>query len=271
LELSPKELLNVTANVPGKRGFFDLLRLLKRRYVGFGGGINDYEYHGDRPDLTGLTGDFEKLFWNKKGAALYKWHHYFSIYEKHFAAYRNTPVKFLEIGVAKGGSLEVWRDYFGPEAVIYGIDILPECARFNGAAGQVRIGSQADSAFLKQVIEEMGGVDLVLDDGSHDSHHIRKTFRTLFPAMSVGGVYMIEDLHAAYWSSFSGGYRKASSFLEDVKDMIDDMHHWYHYHGVKIPEAADLVAGMHIYDSIVAFDRGKIDRPQFSWSGDKED
>jgi hypothetical protein len=245
----------------------DSLRKIKRKYVGFGGSITDFEHFGGRRAGQPSTGDFEELFWRKQGSAVYKWHHYFPIYERHFAPFRGKPIKFLEIGVAKGGSLEIWRDYFGPESTIFGIDILPECIKFNGVAGQVRIGSQDDENFLNEVVAEMGGIDLVLDDGSHDSHHIRKTFKTLIPKLSNGGVYMIEDLHAAYWSSFSGGYKKSSSFIEDVKIMIDDLHHWYHPHGVKIEEAKDIITSMSIYDSIVVFEKNPVNRPVFSWSG----
>jgi len=50
----------------------------------------------------------------------------------------------LEIGVSFGGSLEMWREYFGPEATIFGIDIDPECANRFARPNQVRIGSQDD-------------------------------------------------------------------------------------------------------------------------------
>jgi hypothetical protein len=66
-----------------------------------------------------------KLFFAHQGRIIHKWIHYLDIYEHHFAAYRTTPVKFLEIGVFKGGSLELWRNYFGMNATIFGIDIDP--------------------------------------------------------------------------------------------------------------------------------------------------
>lgn len=249
--------------------FMDRLRYLKRRYIGYGGAISDFEHKGGRPENESRDGVFEELFWSQSERPLTKWHHYFSIYDRHFAPFRGRPIKFLEIGVAKGGSLDIWRKFFGEDATIFGIDIDPACAEFDGISGQVRIGSQADEKFLAEVIDEMGGVDLILDDGSHNSHHIRKSFNTLFPMMSEGGVYMIEDLHAAYWSNFDGGYRRKSSFLEDVKVMIDDMHHWYHFHGVKLPQVDRMVAGMHLYDSIAVFDRGTMERPVHSWSSAK--
>lgn len=60
------------------------------------------------------------------------------------------------IGVGKGGSLRMWRRYFGDEAVIFGIDVEPDRAQLGGGDGEVRIGSQADPSFLRSVVGEMG-------------------------------------------------------------------------------------------------------------------
>ena len=49
--------------------------------------------------------------------------HYFDVYEKHFSRFRGTDVVVAEVGIYSGGSLKMWRHYFGPRAVIYGIDI----------------------------------------------------------------------------------------------------------------------------------------------------
>ena len=61
-----------------------------------------------------------------------------------YPEYRNRPVRLLEIGVFKGGSMHLWRKYFGLEAILFGIDIDPKCAQFDGRDAQVRIGSQDD-------------------------------------------------------------------------------------------------------------------------------
>jgi len=145
----------------------------------------------------GPVGDLAPLFAQHRGEGVDKWHHYLPLYERYLGPWRGRPLRFLEIGVFKGGSLEMWRKYFGPEAVIYGIDIDPTCARFDGRDGQVRIGSQDDRAFLGRVIDEMGGVDVVLDDGSHVMAHLRATLAALFPRLSQGGTYIVEDLHTA--------------------------------------------------------------------------
>lgn len=220
------------------------------------------------PDVE--AGSLADIFWNNKGPVVHKWLHYLPVYERHFAPFVGQPIKFLEIGVSHGGSLQMWRKYFGDEVVLFGIDIDPDCAEFDGQAGQVRIGSQADPEFLESVIQEMGGVDIVLDDGSHDSRHIRASLHALYPKLNEGGLYMIEDLHCSYWPKWSGGYRRSVAFWEDVKKMIDDMHHWYHKRGQKIDPTRGNLAAMHIYDSIVVLEKRKVERPTQIRIGDEK-
>ena len=78
---------------------------------------------------------------------------------------RGQPVTMLEIGVFDGGSLDMWRRYLGFAATIVGVDINPRCADLVDEPNIVCIGSQADRAFLEQVIARHGAPDLVLDDG----------------------------------------------------------------------------------------------------------
>jgi len=212
-----------------------------------------------------FQGDLARIYAENKGYLVHKWHHYIPLYERYFGPFRGKPVRFLEIGVSKGGSLQMWRQYFGPEAVIFGVDINPECAQLNGLAGQVRIGSQDDPAFLASVVEEMGGVDLILDDGSHQMAHIPVTLQALFPLLNQGGLYMIEDLHTAYWETFGGSYRSPQNFFSTVvQDLIDDMHHWYHKDGQKRPEVSDFCPAVHVHDSIVVLEKQRVLKPSRS-------
>lgn len=232
--------------------------------------FDGFARHGYSVDDAGGMTPIEKIFWGNKGRIVHKWHHYLPLYDRYFATFRNRPIRFLEIGVCKGGSLDMWRNYFGPEAIIFGVDIDPNCAEFDGKSAAVRIGSQADAGFLNRVVDEMGGVDIVLDDGSHQNAHIRKSFDALFPRLSEGGIYVIEDLHTAYWWTHGGGYRYSGNFLETIKTIIDDMHHWYHSRGQKIPAARDAVKGIHIHDSLVVLEKGAVSKPFHSKVGNSE-
>lgn len=212
--------------------------------------------------------DIGRLFVEHKGTMVHKWVHYLPAYAEQFERFRGRPIRFLEIGVSHGGSLQMWRSYFGDQATIFGIDVNPECAALNGRGGQVRIGSQADAAFLAEVVREMGGVDVVLDDGSHVAEHQRASFDALFPVLSIDGMYAIEDLHTAYWPKHGGGYRRRGTFIEVTKAIIDDMHHWYHGRASRAIPGGAAVRSVAIYDSIVFISKGDGLRPRHARVGE---
>ena len=219
----------------------------------------------DIRDRYGFDGDLLDIYAGNEGVKVHKWHHYLPLYDRYFSRYRNTPVKFLEIGVNNGGSLQMWRRYLGKDAVLCGIDINPDCAQYDGQSGMVRIGSQDDPEFLASVVKEMGGVDVVLDDGSHRMPHIDASLKALFPLLTQGGTYMIEDLHTAYYPRFGGGFKEKGNFFNTVRKMIDDMHMWYHNKGTpQLPEMAREFSGVHVHDSIVVIDKAENLRPTHS-------
>lgn len=168
----------------------------------------------------------------------------------------------LEIGVAQGGSLSLWRRYFGPEALLFGIDIDDRCRQFDKRDAHVRIGSQDDPAFLRSVVSEMGGVDVVLDDGSHMASHQLSSFQVLFPLLNEGGVYICEDLHAAYSPAFDGGYRRSETFVEVAKQIVDDIHADFHDQPQSVPGAHRSIHGIHFYNSMVVVERRLQQEPR---------
>ena len=232
----------------------------------------DYRFPKNQSVLEDIESKYEgsselaTLFAYQKGCLIHKWHHYFPIYERYFAPYkRKNNLKFLEIGVSKGGSLQLWRNYFGNSATIFGIDIDPNCQQYDGLHGNVRIGSQNDKAFLESVVNEMGGIDVVLDDGSHQMRHIKESLNILFPHLSKNGIYFIEDLHTSYWNTHGGGYNSKNNFFNDtVIDLINDMHRWYHLHSLKKPIISKACSAIHIYDSIIVLEKNQTFKPQVS-------
>ena len=126
------------------------------------------------------SGRCAKIFFVQQQDAVQKWLHYLPVYDTLFTPYIGAKVAMLEIGVWKGGSLDMWRKFFGPDATLFGIDINPDCARSDGKSGSIRIGSQDDPEFLRGVAKEMGKLDIVLDDGSHIASHQRASFEALF-------------------------------------------------------------------------------------------
>jgi hypothetical protein len=208
------------------------------------------------PEAERNSTPMHRAFYQNKGAVVNKWRHYPAIYDRYLSRFRNRKTRILEIGVSGGGSLQLWREYFGPDATIFGIDINPACAAFDGAAARVRIGSQANPLFLKSVAEEMGGIDIVIDDGSHVASHQRASFETLFPILNDDGVYICEDTHTAYWrGEFEGGYRRSSNFIEYCKRIIDDIHADFHDKPARLEGANRTILGVHFYNSVIVVEK----------------
>jgi hypothetical protein len=215
-------------------------------------------------DKYGFNGDLLDIFVNNKDKVVSKWHHYIPIYDRYLSKYRKKKVRILEIGVSKGGSLVMWRKYFGDEAIIFGIDIDPDCGKLKGIDATVRIGSQVDPEFLESVVNEMGGIDIVIDDGGHKMSQISKSFNILFPTLNDGGLYIIEDLHTVYWRNSGGGYHSQHNFFNFLLETIHDMHHWYHFSGVKHPNICGLCPGIHFHDSLVVLEKSTTHEPAYS-------
>jgi hypothetical protein len=199
-------------------------------------------------------------FLTNQGKAIHKWEHYFPVYERHFAPWRGRTLTFLEIGVARGGSLQMWRRYFGPLARIVGVDIDPKCLAHDGDGVSVRIGDQADPAFLAQVIDEFGVPDVVLDDGSHQMRHIEATFEFLYPRLPKNGVYMVEDLQCAYWPKFGGSMDDPKTFINIAKSLVDKLNA-DHTEGAVEPDAFTRETfSIGFYEGIVVLEKGQAPR-----------
>lgn len=187
---------------------------------------------------------------------IHKWKHYFPIYERHFKDFVNKPVTFIEIGCGSGGSLQMWKRYFGPHARIIGVDINPACKTFEEDQIEVRIGDQSDEKLLRSLIDEFGAPDIVLDDGSHVMSHINCSFQFLYPRTARNGIYMVEDLHTAYWDKFEGGLRRPYTFIELCKNLIDELNADHTCGALPPTQFTASTLSMHFYDSVVVFERG---------------
>jgi cephalosporin hydroxylase len=148
--------------------------------------------------LARATNPFEAIYYAHQGRAAYKWHHYLELYDRHLGRFRGRPVRVLELGIHAGGSLQLWKAYFGEHAVIHGIDIDPACTQFAEPQIVPHIGDQADTGFLQQVIDRMGGVDVLIDDASHKGRDQIASFELLYPLIDPDGVYICEDTRSAY-------------------------------------------------------------------------
>ena len=132
------------------------------------------------------------MFRSHTGRQIDKWEHYFPIYEFHFQKYRGQSPRVLEIGIDHGGSLQLWKRYFGRSAEIIGVDIDSSTLfREDQITTYAYKNGQVDPE-----IANLGPFDIIIDDGSHKVEDQSATFANLWPRCQ--GVYLIEDCHGAY-------------------------------------------------------------------------
>jgi SAM-dependent methyltransferase len=199
-----------------------------------------------------------QIFDRNEGRLIHKCDHYFDIYERHLSTFRGRSPRVLEIGVSQGGSLDMWRKYFGRGTHIVGVDIEPRCIELARRGIDIRIGDQGDVAFLRDLVSSDGPFDVIIEDGSHLPHHQILAFEELWPSLNDGGVMLIEDLCTNYWPEYGGARGKDGMFMEHVKPLVDDLNAFNDKVATATPtNFARTCTGMHVYDSVVVFDRAE--------------
>lgn len=201
------------------------------------------------------------LFFENRSEIIHKWVHYFPVYERHLKDFINKSTLLFEIGVFRGGSLKMWKKYLGPFTCVVGIDINPDCQKYTDKQCKIRIGDQADPAFLQTLIDEFGLPDIVIDDGSHMMRDVNASFDFLYPLLKNNGVYIVEDMHASYWSDFGGGLKKDGTFIEKAKDLVDKLNAWHVREQQLVDEFTKSTFSVCFYDSMVVFEKRIRQRP----------
>jgi hypothetical protein len=180
---------------------------------------------------------------------------YFQVYDDMFASYRGKPIIFVEIGVLNGGSLFMWRDYFGPQARIIGIDLNPEAKKWQTEGFEIHIGNQADPVFWHEFFEKVGMVDVILDDGGHTNEQQITTTIGTIPHIKDGGMLMVEDVHASYMRQFSNPSKY--SFVNFSKHVVDIVNSRFPKIRTSGNPLRSMVYSLNFFESIVCF---RVDR-----------
>ena len=198
--------------------------------------------------------ELKKEFENLKNYSV-KWEKYFSVYEKFFSKFKNKKIIFVEIGIFNGGSLQMWKNYFGKDSKIIGIDINPECKKFEEKENDifVEIGNQSDDEFWKFFFDKHGNVDAILDDGGHTNLDQIKTTVNTVQHINDGGVLMVEDTHTSYVDEYNSSQKY--SFINFSKKVIDDLNSNIDLElGLKINfSLKKYIYSIDFYESIVCF------------------
>ena len=150
-----------------------------------------------------------------KGSHHFKGVTYLHIYDLYFRHYRRDPMNILELGVKKGASLRMWKEYFF-QGQIFGLDIDSKCKQYEQPRIHIEIGHQDDRNVLDRIRKKAkGGFDIVLDDCSHLNELTIKSFSYLWQFVKSGGYYVIEDLRNSYTKDMKSEMKKGNWVARD--------------------------------------------------------
>ena len=207
-------------------------------------------------------------FDHNDGRMSYKWRHYFEIYERYLARYRGRRITLLEIGVCHGGSLQLWRRYLGRRAQIVGLDIDPRVAALAEPGIDLVVGDQSDPSVIARLVDRYGCFDVVIDDGSHLPDHQIASMSLLWPYLSAGGTYIVEDLHTNYWRSYGAGRGHPGSFISWLGERIDDVHAFHSDDpDFVVNDWTRTIGAIHVHDSVVVLEKTLREPPRPCRSG----
>ena len=145
-----------------------------------------------------MTKTFDELALHYDTDKSSKAHNFGPAYERFLSPLRETATSVLEVGVYRGASLKLWRDYF-PAARIVGVDIHPRAVhKVSDPRVKIELGDQGDACFLLRLGRDYGPFDLLVDDGSHKWRHQILFYKTLWPFLKPGGIMAIEDMHTSF-------------------------------------------------------------------------
>lgn len=184
----------------------------------------------------------------------FKYKNYFDVYVDIFSKYVNKKITFIEIGVANGGSLFMWRKFFGPEARIIGIDLEPKAVELEKYGFEIFIGDQKDNDLWKMIKEKVGMVDIILDDGGHTDEQQILAVKNCIPIIKDGGLLVVEDVHCSY--ERQNGNPSRFSFVSFCKRIVDSTNSRFEKSfniGLKDTSYRESIFSTAFYESIVAF------------------
>jgi hypothetical protein len=197
------------------------------------------------------------FFENHDHRLIHKWMHYFEVYDRHFSRFRDQPISLIEFGVSHGGSLQMWKHYFGPQAQIYGVDIDPRCATLAEDRITILLGDQENRDSLRNINHILPKFDIIIDDGGHTMMQQTITLDEMYGHLKDGGIYVCEDLHTSYWPGhFGGGCGNPNTFIEYSKRLIDQLNAWHSKdERLAVNEFTHSAFGMHFYDSMLVIEK----------------
>jgi len=176
---------------------------------------------------------------------------YFQVYQDIFNEFEGKDIIFVEVGVLHGGSLFMWKEYFGKKSRIIGIDLNPNAKKLENDGFEIYIGSQSDPIFWKNFYKKVGKIDILLDDGGHENSQQIITINESINNIKENGIIAIEDVHTSYLKKF--GNPSKYSFINYSKYLIDLINSRFPETNIKSTnEFKKKIYSVSFYESIVS-------------------
>ena len=202
----------------------------------------------------------KKLIKSFKNAPKYsiKWSNYFEIYENLFKKFVNKKITFVEIGIGNGGSLFMWKKFFGKNARIIGIELNPDAKKLEKFGFEIFIGDQSDPFFWKKFYKKVGKIDVLLDDGGHKNIQQITSFMESYNNINQNGIIVVEDTHTSYMKK--KGFKNPSnySFINFCNLIIENLHRRNPSANKKLNILSKKIESIYFYDSIVSINFGQF-------------
>lgn len=120
-------------------------------------------------------------------------HSYCDIYDKLFSEYKSLEINLLEIGVAGGGSIFMWWEYF-EKAQIYSFDINDMPTYLSENLKDNRYKHHKGDAYSKSAVGKLPNLDILIDDGPHTEESFKKLIELYSSKINYNGLLIIEDI-----------------------------------------------------------------------------
>ncbi|BAY77315.1 hypothetical protein NIES25_37770 [Nostoc linckia NIES-25] len=211
----------------------------------------------ENPNSSSTNPLWEYFQNHKEGFGIWKWEHYFDIYHRHLAKFVGQKVDVLEIGIYSGGSLEMWRSYFGENSHIYGVDIEEVCKAYENEHVSVFIGDQADRSFWSTFKNSVKGIDILIDDGGHTPEQQQITLEEMLPHLRPGGVYLCEDVHGTFnrFSAFATGLVNELNSMNVMPSSLLQS---------RVTQFQSAIHSIHFYPYLVVIEKHPVSLPKLS-------
>ena len=186
-----------------------------------------------------------------------KWNNYFEIYDSLFKRFKNRKITLVEVGIGNGGSLFMWRNYFGKKAKIVGIELNPEAKKLEKKGFKIFIGDQSNPDFWKNFYKKVGKIDILIDDGGHTNLQQITTLMESINHINYDGMIIVEDTHTSFMRD--KGFKNPSkfSFINFSTSLIENLHRRNPMVKKELNYFSKIINSIEYYDSITVINFSK--------------